>query len=220
MFGRSLSGIQRDGFGSIPEEEDKDFQRIRERRENVSTNALGNLSDGVGRNQTNSRDDVARVQTLMERNDLLDLEQTEGPTGLFSVGLDNAIRDFQSERDLKQDGLIFPRGETVGALVETADKRRDDDIRLPLPGVGDFQQAQLAEKDGNEAPPPADELKPPAQEPPSDLPPAENPPQDDPNQPPEKPEPPLQNDENKCEEEAVEFANASGAFVIAEQRFE
>ncbi len=155
MFRRSLSAIQRDNFGRINEEEDRSFQRIRQNRKGEPAQSLGNISAGVGRNQPNTRADVARVETLMERNDSFDLSGTEGPTGLFSIGLDSAIRDFQGARDLKQDGLIFPRGETVSALVETASQFSDssglfdfsfDDEEDPAPS----QRQPFAENDDDD----------------------------------------------------------------------
>ncbi len=97
-------------------EDSYEFKALRENRGLLSGSVLGALAEGVGRSQKNRREDVARVEVLMERNHDYDLERTQGPTGIFSTGLEAAVKDFQGRRGLTIDGVLLPRGETITAL--------------------------------------------------------------------------------------------------------
>ena len=74
------------------------------------------LDDAVGRGRANGRPDVALVESLLAASDAYDLAPSEGPTGYFSFGLDQAIRALQREHGLRVDGLLEPEGETLLAL--------------------------------------------------------------------------------------------------------
>lgn len=75
------------------------------------------LAEPVGADGRNRRDDVARIETLLDAAGYLDLDETDGPTGFFGQRLDQAIRRFQKDRGLKIDGAILPGGETIGAFA-------------------------------------------------------------------------------------------------------
>ncbi len=76
-----------------------------------------NFGYEVGRNKPNRRRDVATVETLLHGNGYYDLDKLEGPTGYFSNGLEDAIKNFQTDKNLKKDGYLEPNGETITGLV-------------------------------------------------------------------------------------------------------
>lgn len=169
MFDRSYSGAGRDRFGRVDPfgmEDTADFRRMRNERQRLSGSFLRDLSSGVGRGQDNRREDVARVEVLMERKGDYDISRTDGPTGIFSLGLEDSVKNFQTRSGLKTDGLIFPRGETVTALssgreILPREEGREDGPVLSVPfQPEDNQDAPLQKRSG------AEEKKPETAEPP------------------------------------------------------
>jgi len=75
-----------------------------------------NLDGSVGRNGTNARSDVAKVETLLGQSGHLDLGKTDGPTGYFGSRLEDAVKGYQKDGGLKVDGVLNPQGETMTAL--------------------------------------------------------------------------------------------------------
>jgi len=71
---------------------------------------------GVGLDDVNGEFDVAKTETLLEQTGVLDLAGTKGPTGIFSYGKQDAIKNFQAGNKLQIDGVIKPNGETMRAL--------------------------------------------------------------------------------------------------------
>jgi hypothetical protein len=71
---------------------------------------------GVGLDDINGEFDVAKTETLLDQAGVLDLADTKGPTGIFSYGKLDAIKDFQAKNALKVDGRIAPNGETMRTL--------------------------------------------------------------------------------------------------------
>ena len=121
MFERKFPLTRRDPFGRIDEEADFAFRDIRNRPFEQHFTELGKLDDNVGRDQRNNRRDVAKVETLLARDKRFDIDRTDGPTGIFSTGLEDTIKGFQKDKGLKQDGLITPRGETISSMIQLSD---------------------------------------------------------------------------------------------------
>lgn len=84
-----------------------------------SDTASKSIQDDVGMDRRNNEDDVATVQLLLDRQKIYDVSKTDGPTGIFSVGLQEAIKTFQKEKGLKVDGYLKPEGETIKRLNAT-----------------------------------------------------------------------------------------------------
>lgn len=138
MFDKSLPNhSRRDPFGRIESADDELFNHFRANRDRQNRKSLGTLSAPVGRDQNNSRVDVAKVETLMELNQAFDLSRTDGATGIFSLGLERAIQGFQGQKGLKSDGLVNPKGETLSALLGDqnvdGDGKGDDKAPPPKP---------------------------------------------------------------------------------------
>ena len=79
------------------------------------------IGEPVGNNMINREDDVRSV-----KNGLSDLNrfQEEENNGYITRDLDTSIRTFQRDHNLKEDGLLFPNGETEEALVQGLAQRR------------------------------------------------------------------------------------------------
>jgi GH24 family phage-related lysozyme (muramidase) len=70
----------------------------------------------VGNHQKNEDNDVRTIRTALESlGALLEQEKdyTGQPLGIITQAMDDGIRRFQSENDLKVDGKINPDGETI-----------------------------------------------------------------------------------------------------------
>lgn len=70
----------------------------------------------VGRNATNRRLDVAKVETLLAKRGYLDLKPTDGATGYFGGRALEAVEKFQRDSGLAVDGRLDPDGPTLTAL--------------------------------------------------------------------------------------------------------
>jgi hypothetical protein len=57
------------------------------------------LAQSVGRNGKNQKTDVRQIETLLGRLGHLDLNRTDGSTGYFGVRLEDAVKDFQIEKN-------------------------------------------------------------------------------------------------------------------------
>jgi len=206
-FERTLSQ-RRDPFGRIDEDSDSGFREVRQRPLVQNVRKLTNLEDNVGRNEPNNRRDVAKVETLMAREGRFDISRTDGPTGIFSIGLEGSIKDFQTDNSLKSDGLITPRGETITSMISLTS--------LDAEGGEDDGSDNGDGKGGGNTPTP--EPKPPPPEPkpePKDpdgkpTPPKPEPKPDPPPKPKPKPDPPPKPDPNKpdCSDLEVALDNA------------
>jgi hypothetical protein len=73
------------------------------------------LDDRVGNGQTNRADDVIAVKRAIGRLGRY-LPHAEGPHGVIDRDLDEAIRNYQADRDLRIDGWLRPDGETATRL--------------------------------------------------------------------------------------------------------
>ena len=79
---------------------------------------LLDIRGGIGRGEVNDREDVGGIEALLSRTGHRDLKSTSGPTGLFGSPQENAIRGFQKDHGLRQDGIMRPGGETQTALAK------------------------------------------------------------------------------------------------------
>lgn len=82
----------------------------------VARPGLFELTAGIGTNERNGRDDVAKIEQALSLTGDYDLARTEGPTGHFSDAKARAIMTFQRRNNLRVDGQIRPGGPTVRAL--------------------------------------------------------------------------------------------------------
>jgi hypothetical protein len=77
---------------------------------------LFRLTDAVGPEAANSRDDVIRAQILLGHAGDLDLDALGGPTGWPGGELTRGLKRYQRRKGLMIDGLMLPDGETIRAL--------------------------------------------------------------------------------------------------------
>lgn len=76
------------------------------------------LADEVGRGRANQRSDVIKIESLLGRAGLFDVERLDGPLGYANEQLDKPIRDFQRKNGLAVDGYLRPEGPTIGKFKE------------------------------------------------------------------------------------------------------
>lgn len=76
------------------------------------------LTDEVGRGRANQRSDVIKIESLLGRAGLFDVERLDGPLGYANEQLDKPIRDFQRKNGLAVDGYLRPEGPTIGKFKE------------------------------------------------------------------------------------------------------
>lgn len=73
---------------------------------------FGGLAAPVGDGRESRSEDVVRVKQGMRALGRYPRAEAE-PTGILDRGLDRAIRGYQADRGLKQDGWLAPKGETA-----------------------------------------------------------------------------------------------------------
>jgi len=71
------------------------------------------LKTPVGNNQPSDTEDVKQTRKTLNS---LGIDSGDIERGYIDRDLDGAIREFQKDMDLKQDGLIKPKGETEKAI--------------------------------------------------------------------------------------------------------
>lgn len=191
----------------------------------------GFIGAPVGNGMDNGEEDVRRVRMALEETGHLAAEEkrerdhVDRPLGIITRTLGGGIRDFQRDNDLKEDGFLNPGGETEASLVNSLRKKQDEATSITRVREEKIvrewvRQGQLQKKAEEESPP---------EEPPKED--TEEPPEESPEKgseptPPkstEEPQPPEEEypeekpeEENKCEEEEINLANASGALVVVE----
>jgi len=90
-----------------------------------------NASVGYGP-RANRREDVFLIESALKR--IGHLKSGSGPTGHMSRFLDSAVRTFQNDNDLKEDGLLNPGGPTVKSLAEMFGQSAPKPVRSPPSG--------------------------------------------------------------------------------------
>ena len=92
------------------------------------------LSGSVGNNLDNEEEDVRRVRKSFEDIDFVREEESEKdyqgrPLGIITRGLDETIKDFQAENNLRVDGYMTPGGETETALSQQLQAKKKNNER-------------------------------------------------------------------------------------------
>ena len=90
------------------------WQRSRGRM--APSRGLFDIVAPVGQHELTDAEDVSKVQVLLHRAGFHDIEKTEGPTGLFGLPDDEAVKAFQKHNGLSVDGRLTPDGETMTGL--------------------------------------------------------------------------------------------------------
>jgi len=76
------------------------------------------LKQGIGLQSRNRRPDVAKVETFLDLLGEHDTAPTEGPTGYYSIRLEDSLKAYQARNGLKPDGVVNPQGETLGRIKQ------------------------------------------------------------------------------------------------------
>ena len=92
-----------------------------------------NPEQPVGRDGPNRKDDVARVESLLDHAGHLKIDKTVLPDGKYRARTDRALRAFQSDYGLKVNGLVNPGGPTIRRLVDNTFR---DNPKVPPPKPG------------------------------------------------------------------------------------
>ncbi len=79
------------------------------------------INNTIGRTDANDSNDIRDLETLLSRTGHLNLNKTDGPTGYFGTRLEQAIKSYQKDNDLKVDGRLNPGGETVVQLAKSGE---------------------------------------------------------------------------------------------------
>jgi len=74
------------------------------------------IKQGIGLTSRNRRPDVAKVETFLDLLGEHDTAPTEGPTGYYSIRLEDNLKAYQIKNGLKPDGVVNPQGETLGRI--------------------------------------------------------------------------------------------------------
>jgi len=89
------------------------------------------LNAPVGNGGANRTEDVGLVEAALSETRYMNKQATESPAkGHHGTHLDQAVRAFQRDNDLKEDGLLNPAGPTVTTLAKTFGETAP---RLPRP---------------------------------------------------------------------------------------
>lgn len=156
------------------------------------------LEESVGNNMSNRPSDVLRAKSTLSSVGVFEMKEPE-PHHILTREMDTAIKDFQTSKNLKVDGVMRPGGETERKLIEAAGYSSDGN-GLGLSFAAKRQAAEGKEDDGEgDTPPPKEE---------KDAPEEKEDKEDE--QPDEKEKP-------DCEEEEIALINAEASLVVAEQ---
>jgi len=88
------------------------------------------IKNTVGNNLENNPFDVSKIREALDSLDVLEenekeLDYEEKPLGYITRNLDTAIKRFQKNNDLYEDGLIKPGGETQRTIVAKREKKKN-----------------------------------------------------------------------------------------------
>ncbi|MAS86544.1 MAG: hypothetical protein CMH30_00995 [Micavibrio sp.] len=91
------------------------------------------LTESVGNRLVNREDDVRTVKKYFKNIGYLDEDDETIERGIITLPLTESIKRFQRERGLKEDGLIYPKGETHIALnIKEKEKKTNHDMQEDL----------------------------------------------------------------------------------------
>lgn len=89
---------------------------------------LGRLMRSVGNNMDNDPQDVLNTKQNLRNAGYLEDDQQELETPFITRKMDDGIRAFQRDKNLKVDGIMNPGGETERGLFEFLTKENADDV--------------------------------------------------------------------------------------------
>ncbi len=87
---------------------------------------LGRLGDAVGPMEVNRSEDVAKLETALERLGRFPVDPDQGPSGTFHSELKDSLEGFQRDNGLTADATAKPGGPTITAMAEQV---RNDPVR-------------------------------------------------------------------------------------------
>lgn len=76
------------------------------------------LEAAIGPKNDNRPEDVAKIEIMLDQVGLLDLQETDGPTGFYGERLRQAINILQRQSRLKETGKVAPGDRTHVALQQ------------------------------------------------------------------------------------------------------
>ena len=79
---------------------------------------LPRLSAPVGPDEVNRPEDVAKIETILNRLGYFRLNPSQGPSGIYHSELMGSLKAFQAANALVQDGVTDPRGPTVQLFAQ------------------------------------------------------------------------------------------------------
>lgn len=74
------------------------------------------LSDSLGDDRPNRRNDAIKVETILGNTGYIDLSKTDGPLGYWGDRQDKAVRKWQDDNGLEVDGVLKPGGPTISSM--------------------------------------------------------------------------------------------------------
>ncbi len=89
------------------------------------------ITEPVGNNLTNSPDDIRYTKNNLNA---LGFIQDDVNEEILTRDLDQGIKDFQEQYNLRRDGLLFPRGETEESVISALARISEE----PPPQRGGF----------------------------------------------------------------------------------
>ena len=107
------------------------------------------IEKSVGNNVENAEDDVRGVKRALTLMDRFDGNTSPEPHGIITREMDESVRGFQRDNDLRVDGVLNPRGETEGALLG----RVSETVLSNMQRLGQSED-RLLEIDRGDNPPP------------------------------------------------------------------
>lgn len=87
----------------------------------------GFLKGAVGNNMGNAPEDVLTVKRGLSRAGYYDTGEAPEPHGYLTKAMDESIRNFQKDNNLRVDGTLLPGGETERSLYEATTGRSADE---------------------------------------------------------------------------------------------
>ena len=105
------------------------------------------LAGPVGNSKTNQSNDVKVVQSLLSFVGLLPKAKEVMPSGILDASDDTAIRTFQRQNNLREDGILNPGGETEQALKKAAQPNQEETEDVSLEA---FQKRRAREREAEQ----------------------------------------------------------------------
>jgi hypothetical protein len=113
-----------------------------------NTGAL--IRKSVGNNLDNEETDVRTIREVLKYLSVIDsqeLDYQNKPLGIITRQLDHDIKVFQKDNGLREDGYIFPKGETEKQLLKRlSDKRHVEKEILPAPKPKNIPGTDIPDK--------------------------------------------------------------------------